>query len=834
MRKGLLVVLLTLAAVLAISAAACSETAKANVTLNQETLQLVVGGSAVLEAEIEGTDELAVWESSDTDAVTVIADEDGLTATVRAVAKGEATVTVTAGGASAACVVTVTEGTTQPSKGTLTAGDLTYAIPASDVYDGSEQGIGQVTAPTGAGAVTVKYDGAAGLPVNAGIYAVTADVAEGDGYDAASGLALGDYTIAQAAGSWVAPSAVSVTYESGLTLGDITPPTDYVWDEELTTPVDAGDGQEFSAVYTDPSGNYTAASGTVTINVAKAAGSWVAPSAVSVTYTSGLTLGDITLPTDYAWDEELSTPVNAGSGQTFDALYTDPSGNYEAASGMITVNVAKAAGSFVSTSALSAVLAAGLTLDDIALPSSAYAWVTASTPVTTAGDGQTFAATYTDPSGNYTAASGNITVHVAAADEFQSFNSAYGLTGMKVTQNAHLTQYSFDPGVSYDGNGSLKIESSNSWFELYGVLPRQGVPSGATKVTFMVKYEVAGAVKNPVADRLFQLNYFTTNSSGTRGDWLGDTGARFNALSGDWVKCEFNIGANDLQYGIDFFIGGINSVPTWDDHSESNTITIWIDDIRYISADKAVSVSLSENAGVYTINATAAGEASPEFIYRVYQNGVPFAMDSANTFTPDGSSGLYKAMASLRNEGLFGHGEAVLRGAPGADEYECFDCVESIAGMNLKERPDLTQYSFDENVSYDGNGSLKITSSHSWFELFGVLPRQSVPSGATKVAFMVKYEVTGISSMDSAKDRLFQLNYFTTTSTGTRGSWLGDSGTKFTALSGDWIKCEFNIGANDLQYGIDFFLTGINSVPTWSDNSSSNNITIWIDDIRFV
>ncbi|GHT19082.1 hypothetical protein AGMMS4957_02580 [Bacteroidia bacterium] len=88
---------------------------------------------------------------------------------------------------------------------------------------------------------------------------------------------------------------------------------------------------------TTTDGGFTA---TCDVNVA-ATGTFVSTSAVNTTYTAGLTLADITLPANYAW-ETPTTAVNAGNGQTFTAIYTDPSGNYEAATGNVTVNVAKA------------------------------------------------------------------------------------------------------------------------------------------------------------------------------------------------------------------------------------------------------------------------------------------------------------------------------------------------------------------------------------------------------------------------------------------------------------------------------------------------------------
>ena len=89
---------------------------------------------------------------------------------------------------------------------TATTAQLTYTIPTNHAYTGAAQGIGTVTPAAGAGAVTVYYESTDGssypkstaAPTDAGTYTVTADVAKGDDYGAASNLTLGTYTIAKA------------------------------------------------------------------------------------------------------------------------------------------------------------------------------------------------------------------------------------------------------------------------------------------------------------------------------------------------------------------------------------------------------------------------------------------------------------------------------------------------------------------------------------------------------------------------------------------------------------------------------------------------------------
>ena len=144
------------------------------------------------------------------------------------------------------------------------------------------------------------------------------------------------------------------------------------------------------------------------------AGTFPAVSARSAVYSSTLKLSNITLPANYAW-KTPGTSLSAGNNQSFAATYTDPSGNYTPATGNITVNVAKAAGTFPAVGARGAAYSSTLKLSDIALPAN-YAWKAPNTALS-AGNNQSFAATYTDPSGNYNPAAGNIVVNVAAAKQ---------------------------------------------------------------------------------------------------------------------------------------------------------------------------------------------------------------------------------------------------------------------------------------------------------------------------------------------------------------------------------------------------------------------------------
>ena len=163
-------------------------------------------------------------------------------------------------------------------------------------------------------------------------------------------LTTGNLIVNKAPGVFAAHTNINTTYTTTLTLAALNAQlaNGYAWVTSSTS-LSAGNGQSFAATYTNPDGNYEAASGTITINVAKATGIFAAHAAINTTYTTTLTLAALNaqLTNGYAWVTP-STSLNAGNGQSFAATYTDPSGNYEIAPGTITVNVAKAAGATVN------------------------------------------------------------------------------------------------------------------------------------------------------------------------------------------------------------------------------------------------------------------------------------------------------------------------------------------------------------------------------------------------------------------------------------------------------------------------------------------------------
>jgi hypothetical protein len=128
---------------------------------------------------------------------------------------GETTCPTNAG--SYTVTVNVTEGTNFSATTGLTLGKLTIHSrtpdssnfsfsPKDTTYDGTAQSV-VVTSTTGMGDITVRYNGSTTPPTNAGKYAITVDVAKGDGFPKATGILLDTFTIRKAT-----PDASYFTY----------------------------------------------------------------------------------------------------------------------------------------------------------------------------------------------------------------------------------------------------------------------------------------------------------------------------------------------------------------------------------------------------------------------------------------------------------------------------------------------------------------------------------------------------------------------------------------------------------------------------------------------
>ncbi|MDR0619290.1 MAG: MBG domain-containing protein, partial [Bacteroidales bacterium] len=86
-----------------------------------------------------------------------------------------------------------------PNLHIITKNDLNYTLPRTETYDGLPVSVSVTAKYPNMGAITVKYNGSTTVPVNAGLYEITVDIAANDTFEQATGLLLDTLTIAKAA-----------------------------------------------------------------------------------------------------------------------------------------------------------------------------------------------------------------------------------------------------------------------------------------------------------------------------------------------------------------------------------------------------------------------------------------------------------------------------------------------------------------------------------------------------------------------------------------------------------------------------------------------------------
>ena len=198
----------------------------------------------------------AISYTSGTPAVATV---DPATGAVTIVGAGTTTITATAAAVSGKWMESTATYTLTVNKKALTLADITRDL-ASSVYTGSANSILAPTA-TGGGTVIVKYDNNATVPINAGTYAVSVEVAESANYNAAT-FSLGNYTITPAVIAVDTVTLAAKTYDgttnavvSAVTFTGGTPAA--YTKSAVFAAAGAGAAQSFSATVTLTDTNYT-------------------------------------------------------------------------------------------------------------------------------------------------------------------------------------------------------------------------------------------------------------------------------------------------------------------------------------------------------------------------------------------------------------------------------------------------------------------------------------------------------------------------------------------------------------------------------------------------
>lgn len=276
-----------------------------------------------------------------------------------------------------------------------TASNFTLGATPS-VYNGAPNAA-SVRADGGMGSITVFYEGvsptvyakSASAPTDAGTYSVSIEVAEGENFFAASGIYLGEFTVARTDPSYTVPTGLTSVY--GSYLHSVGLPDGFSWDSSYNRGTKVGNAgvNTFRATYTpEDTVNYNVINDIeVEIAVAKAKPVFTVP---ELTAVYGMTLADVKLPRGFAWCVKSPENVSVGDVGTkyFAADFTpEDTENYENAKVDLPIRVTPATHGYPAVGELSALC--GQTLADVALPSASngkFVWEQAdATPVGAVG-----------------------------------------------------------------------------------------------------------------------------------------------------------------------------------------------------------------------------------------------------------------------------------------------------------------------------------------------------------------------------------------------------------------------------------------------------------------
>ena len=251
-----------------------------------------------------------------------------------------------------------------------------------------------------------------------------------DPQDDASATEILTVTVSPAFPTAAAPTGLTATY--GQTLGEVTLTNpsgntdgEWEWANDLSTLLDELGEHSFPAVFTpNDTTNYYGAMADLTVTVVKATPDYTLPTGLTATY--GDTLEDVALPSGWAWDDALSTPVGDVGTRSFPATFTpNDTANYDTVQANVTVTVNKGTPTYTAPTLTAKI---GQTLSDVTLPTG-WTWADAlSTPVGALGE-HTFGATYNPDPNNYNDALALLTVTVLPNDQqFVSIDDQIALT----------------------------------------------------------------------------------------------------------------------------------------------------------------------------------------------------------------------------------------------------------------------------------------------------------------------------------------------------------------------------------------------------------------------
>ena len=261
------------------------------------------------------------------------------------------------------------------------------------------------------------------------------------------------------------PTINEIIYNENTTLGSITLPQGWSWDNPNTVPTVNNNGYKITYTPQDTI-NYDYSNQnlnpTINIIVKKAIPNFSAP---IVTAYSGNTLNDIKLPTlsngTFTWQDDLNTSVGSVGTQTFKVTFTpNDTNNYEIVTDIeATVEVGKAYPTFTIPQNLEATY--GDKLSSINLPEG-FSWNNPDTLVGNAGS-KTFLATYTPQDTENYAIVNNIEIPVLVNKKLADKVEIPTINEIIYNENTTLGSITLPQGWSWDNPNTVPTVNNNGY-----------------------------------------------------------------------------------------------------------------------------------------------------------------------------------------------------------------------------------------------------------------------------------------------------------------------------------------------------------------------------------
>ena len=317
---------------------------------------------------------------------------------------------------------------------------ITWATPAGISY-GTALSATQLNATTLV-AGTFAYSSPLGTVLNAGSHTLTATFTPTDAVNYTTATATATLVVTQATPVITWPTPAGISYGTALSATQLNATTPvagtFVYAPALGAVLNAGTGHTLSVTFTPTDAtNYTTATATVLIDVAKAtpAITWATPAGITYGTALGATQLNASSPVQgtFVYTPALGVMLGAGAGQTLSVTFTPTDGaNYTTATASVLIAVSKATPAITWATPAGITYGTALTATQLNATSpvpGTFAYTPALGAVLGAGAGQTLSVTFTPTdAANYTTATASVLIAVSKATPAITWATPAGIT----------------------------------------------------------------------------------------------------------------------------------------------------------------------------------------------------------------------------------------------------------------------------------------------------------------------------------------------------------------------------------------------------------------------